>query len=76
MSRVRQPPPVLTPDGEEFELDKILGRRIRRFGRGQRYEYLVSWFGYDDFHNQWLPEEELLRGAAASVDAYNRTYPK
>jgi hypothetical protein len=66
----------LTPDGEEFELDKILGRRIRKFGRGQRYEYLVSWVGYGEFHNQWLPEVELLRGAAASVDDYNRLNPK
>lgn len=59
-----------------FELDKILNRRMRRYGSGQRYEYLVSWVGYDDFQNQWLPEVELLRGAKASVDAYNRIHLK
>jgi hypothetical protein len=75
-SRYRQPPPVLTPDGEVFEIDKILNRRLRNYGRGQRYEYLVSWIGYNEFYNQWTPEVELLRGAKASVDDYNRLNPK
>ena len=75
-SRVRQPAPTLTPEGEAFEIDKILQRRIRRFGSGQRYEYLVSWVGYGEFHNQWLSEDELRRSAAESVDDYDRIDPK
>ena len=75
-SRVRQPPPALTPEGEEFEVDKILRRRKRKYGSGMQWQYLVSFVGYSEFHNQWVSEDELRRNASESVDDYNRLNPK
>jgi len=38
------PAPILTQDGEFYEVKKLLRRR----GKGNRTEYLVRWEGYDD----------------------------
>ncbi|CAG5097242.1 Oidioi.mRNA.OKI2018_I69.XSR.g14993.t1.cds [Oikopleura dioica] len=40
---------------EEFEVEKILGKRKRQGG----IEYLIKWAGYDDEQNTWEPEENL-----------------
>ena len=59
--KFEEPPPILTPEGnEEFFIDKILDQRRR--GRG--YQYLVRWRGYDLEHDRWLPSSELQDCAA------------
>ncbi len=46
----------LTPVNlDVFRIEKIIRRRTFR---GQK-QVLVKWLGYDDSHNQWIPEEEL-----------------
>lgn len=38
-----------------FKINKVLSER----GRGRSKEYLVSWRGYSDKFNSWIPESEL-----------------
>jgi len=42
-------------DDEEYEVEKILGKRKRQGG----VEYLIKWAGYDNSQNTWEPEENL-----------------
>ena len=59
--KFKEPPPILTPEGnKECFIDKILDQR--RWGRG--FQYLVRWCGYGIEHNQWLPGSELQDCAA------------
>ena len=50
-----QPAPVEVEGQEEYEIDAIMGHRKVRGGM----QYLVSWKGYDESENMWLPESEL-----------------
>lgn len=50
--RARRPPdPVLVEGVNQYEIERILDSRIRY----RRTEYLVTWRGYNDAHNQWIP---------------------
>lgn len=42
-------------EDEEYEVEKILGKRKRQGG----IEYLIKWAGYDNSQNTWEPEENL-----------------
>ena len=66
------PPPELQPDGEEgFEVERIVGKRERRYGRGKRIEYLVHWKGYADYDRTWEPLAHL-RFAAQAVREFEQ----
>jgi hypothetical protein len=41
--------------GDVFLVDEILGER----GKGKKKELLVSWIGYPEKFNQWIPEGNL-----------------
>ena len=69
----RKPPEII--DGHlEFEVESILKRRIRKYGRGFRTEYLVHWKGYPSEDDTWEPLSnltnctDLLRAYHNSVD--------
>jgi hypothetical protein len=68
--QIRKPPaPVLTSDGqEEFEVEKILDKRIHRRGRGSTVEYLIKWKGYADYDATWEPVENLKNAEEAIAD--------
>lgn len=51
LSRVRKD---LT--GNTFEIDQVLHSR----GRGKRKEYFVSWQGYPEKFNSWVPAKDLI----------------
>ena len=51
------PDPVLIDGLAEYEVTQILEHQ--RVGRQQRLEYLVSFVGYDQGANEWLPEAHL-----------------
>ncbi|EEB92541.1 hypothetical protein MPER_08933, partial [Moniliophthora perniciosa FA553] len=51
-----EPPPDIINDEEEFEVEAILAHKPRK---GEPKWFLVSWTGYDDSYNLWLPKEEL-----------------
>jgi len=54
------PDPVETESGTEYEVEKLLDKRILKRGRGkQQVEYLVKWVGYPDYDATWEPVENL-----------------
>ena len=57
------PPPEVSEDGQvEFEVERILDRRIRKLRHGQtRTEYLVHWKGYPSYDATWEPAKNLDR---------------
>ena len=44
-------------DGEEFEVEKILEKKIEK--KTKNVLYLNKWKGYEDADNTWEPEENL-----------------
>ena len=53
----------------EYQVDKIIGRRKR----GNRYEYLVTWKGYDD--TSWEPRSSFTGGAQKFYEDYDIANP-
>ena len=51
------PDPVVINDLDEYEVTQILEHR--RVGHQQWLEFLVSFVGYDQGANEWLPEANL-----------------
>ena len=51
----REPDGVEVEDDKEYEVESIVSHVFRR---GHLY-YLVKWVGYDDSHNQYVPESSL-----------------
>ncbi len=45
----------VTPDSEEFEVEKVLQKRVYR----NRVEYLVLWKGYPPHEATWEPLKHL-----------------
>ena len=64
---VSLPDPVVIDGLDEYEVAQILEHR--RVGRRQRLEFLVSFVGYDQGANEWLPEANLEH-AAELLTAY------
>jgi hypothetical protein len=57
---LQRPPPDVMPDGEEeWEVERVVGVRTRRYGRSSRKEYLVLWKGYPDHEKSWEPAAHL-----------------
>jgi hypothetical protein len=81
--------PPLIIDGEaEFEVEALLGRRSKTIStkkakhapggkkRTTRWEYLVGWTGYGPEHNEYVPEQELLRHCKQMVKDYDKQHPR
>ncbi len=49
-----QPEPELVDRVEEYGVEKILGKRVVRRGRGHQRQVLIKWAGYAD--PTWEPE--------------------
>jgi hypothetical protein len=65
-----RPPPEILPDGDEvWEVERIISKRIRRYGRTRRIEYLVHWKGYPEHERTWEPSENL-QGARQAVEEF------
>jgi len=56
LCKFEEPPPILTPEGEEeFYINKILDQHCQ----GCSHQYLIHWYSYGQDHDQWLPASEL-----------------
>ena len=65
-----QPPPVELDGEMEYEVERILDKRVRRTGnRRPRTEYLIHWRGYDHAHDSWEPIGNLQH-CHDSIQAY------
>jgi hypothetical protein len=60
-----EPPPDVVNGEEEYEVDAILAHR----GQKGKRSFLVSWKGYPNSENSWLPEKEL-RNAPQLLKTY------
>jgi hypothetical protein len=47
---------------EQWEVEKIAGRRLNKEGRHPQREYLVKWKNCGHEENQWIKRRELLLG--------------
>lgn len=56
---LQRPLPEIIDGEEEWVIESILKKRIRRYGRGGRLEYLVKWQGYDVYEATWLAASEM-----------------
>jgi hypothetical protein len=65
-----RPPPDIIDGEEEYEVERILDKRIRRQGRGSRMEYLVKWKGYPEYESTW-ERESHLKNSQDIVNEYN-----
>ena len=68
---LERPGPVLVDGVEEHLVDKVLNRRNRRYGKGSRLEYLVTFVGAPD-DTRWLPAVALVH-AQDKVAEYEDT---
>ena len=60
----RAPVFIADSDAAEFEVKRIVGKRISR----NRVEYLVAWKGYSHFDQTWEPVANLTNAADAVAD--------
>ena len=72
------PPPVaeLNDDWQECAIEKLVGRRQRKYGRGKPLtEYLVRWEGWGPEWDLWYGED-LLEDAKKLVKDYDSRHTK
>ena len=69
-SRVQddRPPPELIDGTPEYEVDRIIAKRVRRINRRNQVEYLVLWRNYPTSEATWEPMENLSNAAQAVED--------
>jgi hypothetical protein len=54
-----RPPPTIIDGRPEFEVEKLLDKRVIRRGRGSTTQYLVKWLGYPEYEATWEPTSNL-----------------
>ena len=65
----RPPPDDIDEDGvERYEVDRIIGKRVR--GRNRTVQYLVLWKGYPEHEATWEPAARLKEDAPEAVAEY------
>jgi len=65
----KEPDGIELEDDTEFEVERIV-THVTRHGS---LHYLVKWVGYDDSHNQYLPESALAN-SSRMLRAYKRAH--
>jgi hypothetical protein len=73
---ITRPPPETRINGEDaYEVEKIMNKRLRRYGRSkrQRVEYLVKWKGYDVRESRWIAEDDL-KFAKDAIQEYENSF--
>ena len=68
------PPEPELVEGEEFyEVDKILDSRLR--GRWKKLQFLVRWKGYDEGHDSWENEDNVVGTSDDAVTDVYKAHP-
>jgi len=67
----RQPPEIIDTQ-PEYEVEAILNKRLRKYGRGSRIEYLIHWKGYPSEEDTWEPLAHLTH-CKDILNAYERS---
>jgi hypothetical protein len=62
---------MLLPDGEEWEVEKILDERKHY----RKTQYLVKWLGYPEYENSWVKESDLENCKELLEEFRNRRRP-
>ena len=74
--QIYHPPPVFGGDEDpHWEVENIAGKRIRKYGKGARAEYLVQWKGFTREFDTWEPLENLLN-CNEEVKRFNLEFDK
>ena len=62
-----------TDNWKSYEIERLIDKRLRKYGRKTIIEYLVRWKGYGSEFDQWYGID-LLDNAAELVDDYERNH--
>jgi hypothetical protein len=74
--RVSAPPdPVMVNGDEQWEIERIIQRRVRWRKRKPAVEYLVRWKGFTAKDDQWIPRIRLVDGARDMVEKHEKADP-
>ena len=57
-----------------YEVEKVVNKRTRKFGRTQIRQYLVRWLGYGPEYDEWKPLSKL-QGCLQLIEAYDKEHP-
>ncbi|KAL1918886.1 uncharacterized protein VTP21DRAFT_2908 [Calcarisporiella thermophila] len=49
------PPPIETPDGLHYEIERILKKRVKKY----KVQYFVLWKGYPTEEESWVNKEDM-----------------
>lgn len=66
------PPAIITADGTEMEVEKILHHETHRVGRSKVTLFRVRFKGFGPEHDEYIPEEDLTH-AKQAIDDYRQT---
>ncbi len=70
--RLEQPEPVVVDGENEWEIERILRKRVYRRGRDFTTEYLVRWLGYGPEYDTWTNIRDM-GNAKELVDDFEQT---
>lgn len=84
----QEPPPVFAEEGyestPEYEVEKLIGKRIKKIGKRRRTQYLVRWAGYGPEWDDWYDVDDLghcldlvkdWEGVSSDEDLHRRLHP-
>ena len=69
-SPMQPPAPVIVDDQPEFEVERILDRRVYR----GKIQYLVNWLGFSEYDSTWEPVHNLTHSKQA-IQSFETSLP-
>ncbi len=66
-----RPDPVQLDGEPEFEVERIVDRRVRKTRGRPKVEYLTKWVGYESAENTWESRQNLLVNCRAMVEDFD-----